>query len=229
MRPAARQASAQKPRSRAGWVTTRAAALLLAQLAALGVRTEVGIDADAPTGTVLVVDGEIRADSGANARYAPRAPSATRGRTPSPATSRRRRRRRHRGERRRGAPPRRRPMPARYPAGAPVVPRERRSGTADHRRRRRGGSSAAGPRAAARLRHARRRGRGRRVGGAVHRATSPATGTNDDVSGAGDAFAAALLVALARGTAVPDALALACEAGAGVARAGGAAAALGAR
>ena len=34
-------------------------------------RADVGIDAAAPTGTVLVVDGEIRADRGANALFAP--------------------------------------------------------------------------------------------------------------------------------------------------------------
>ena len=45
--------------------------LLLAHLAAHGVRAEIGIDPTAPTGTVLVVDGEIRADRGANSRYAP--------------------------------------------------------------------------------------------------------------------------------------------------------------
>ena len=45
--------------------------LLLAHLAAHGVRAEVGIDTSERTGTVLVVDGEIRADRGANRRYEP--------------------------------------------------------------------------------------------------------------------------------------------------------------
>ena len=45
--------------------------LLLSELALRGVRADVSIDPDAPTGTVLVVDGEIRADRGANARFAP--------------------------------------------------------------------------------------------------------------------------------------------------------------
>jgi sugar/nucleoside kinase (ribokinase family) len=36
-----------------------------------GVRAELSVDAEAPTGTFLVVDGEIRADRGANARFAP--------------------------------------------------------------------------------------------------------------------------------------------------------------
>ena len=65
--------------------------------------------------------------------------------------------------------------------------------------------------------------------GQVQRVTPPAAGTDDDVAGAGDAFAAVLLCELAGGATVPDALALACDAGAAVARAGGAAAALGAR
>ncbi|HEX2504729.1 MAG TPA: PfkB family carbohydrate kinase [Gaiellaceae bacterium] len=45
--------------------------MLLAELAAHGVRTRVGVDPAEPTGTVLVVDGEIRADRGANAAFAP--------------------------------------------------------------------------------------------------------------------------------------------------------------
>ena len=45
--------------------------LLLSHLAARGVRAEVGIDASARTGTVLIVDGEIRADRGANSRFEP--------------------------------------------------------------------------------------------------------------------------------------------------------------
>jgi ribokinase len=36
-----------------------------------GIRLEVTVDPDAPTGTFLVVDGEIRADRGANARFRP--------------------------------------------------------------------------------------------------------------------------------------------------------------
>ena len=71
MRRAARQASERKPRV-AGRVGDDAGGrLLLSHLAAHGVRAEIGIDATAPTGTVLVVDGEIRADRGANSRYEP--------------------------------------------------------------------------------------------------------------------------------------------------------------
>ena len=65
--------------------------------------------------------------------------------------------------------------------------------------------------------------------GQIHRATPPSPDTNVDAAGAGDAFAAALLVELARGAGVPEALAVACDAGAAVARAGGGAAALEAR
>jgi ribokinase len=45
--------------------------MLLAELERRGVRAEVEVDPDAPTGTVLVVDGEICADRGANAGFAP--------------------------------------------------------------------------------------------------------------------------------------------------------------
>jgi sugar/nucleoside kinase (ribokinase family) len=36
-----------------------------------GVRAELTVDSEAPTGTFLVVDGEVRADRGANARFGP--------------------------------------------------------------------------------------------------------------------------------------------------------------
>jgi sugar/nucleoside kinase (ribokinase family) len=45
--------------------------MLLAELAAHGVRAEVAVDPAAPTGTVLVVEGELRADRGANACLGP--------------------------------------------------------------------------------------------------------------------------------------------------------------
>ena len=54
--------------------------MLLAHLAAHGVRAEVGIDATSRTGTVLVVDGEIRADRGANSAVRAGAPAAARSR-----------------------------------------------------------------------------------------------------------------------------------------------------
>lgn len=204
--------------------------LLLAHLAARRVRADVGIDAHAPTGTVLVVDGEIRADRGANARYAPEhlpqleaevvlvsghLPEATvaaalaRAEAPWVALDAARL--------------------TEIPAGAPVVlANEAGAGRVT------GCGAEEGVR---QLAHGRRlacvtlggAGAVAAWDGQVHRVTSPGAGTNDDVFGAGDAFAAALLVELARGAPVPEALACACAAGAGVARASGAAAALGAR
>jgi sugar/nucleoside kinase (ribokinase family) len=44
---------------------------LRAALEERGVRAKLSVDTDAPTGTFLVVDGEIRADRGANARFEP--------------------------------------------------------------------------------------------------------------------------------------------------------------
>jgi sugar/nucleoside kinase (ribokinase family) len=48
-----------------------AGSALRSALAQRGVRPELTVDADAQTGTFLVVEGEIRADRGANARFAP--------------------------------------------------------------------------------------------------------------------------------------------------------------
>lgn len=204
--------------------------LLLSHLAARGVRADVGVDPAAPTGTVLVVDGEIRADRGANAQYAPEhlpeleadvvlvsghLPEATAAAALSRA----------------GAA-----WVALDVARLAEPPAEATVVLANEAAARR--ITGLDPEDAAR-----RLARGRRLacvtlGGAgavvawdghVHRATSPATGTNDDVSGAGDAFAAALLCELARRATVPEALAFACDAGAGVVRARGAAAALAAR
>jgi sugar/nucleoside kinase (ribokinase family) len=44
---------------------------LRAALDERGVRAELAVDAEAPTGSFLLVDGEIRADRGANARFVP--------------------------------------------------------------------------------------------------------------------------------------------------------------
>ena len=204
--------------------------LLLAHLAQRRVRADVGIDPHAATGTVLVVDGETRADRGANARYAPEhlpqleaevvlisghLPEATvaaalaRAEAPWVAVDAARL--------------------TDIPAGAPVVLANEAAA-----RRVTGCGAEEGVR---QLAHGRRlacvtlggAGAVAARDGEVHRATSPATGTNDDVFGAGDAFAAALLVQLARGAAVPEALALACAAGADLARANTAPAALGPR
>ena len=198
--------------------------MLLAHLAAHGVRSEVGIDASARTGTVLAVDGVIRADRGANRRYEPEHlprleadALLVSGHLPEPTAA---------------------AVLARakatwvaldaarltaIPAEAPVVLANQ---TAARR------ITGFGPEAAVQaLAH------GRRLAcvtlgadGAVaardrelHRATAPSPEANVDAAGAGDAFAAALLVELAGGAEISEALAAACDAGAAVARAGGAA------
>jgi ribokinase len=204
--------------------------LLLAHLAAHGVRARVGIDGDAPTGTLLVVDGEIRADRGANARYLPEhlpqleadvvlvsghLPEATAAAALARADA---------------------PWVAldaarvtELPAGAPVV----LANEAAARRLTGAGAEEAARRLAAgrRLACVTLAGAGAVAAwdGQVYRAPAPRAGTDDDVPGAGDAFAATLLCGLARGASVPEALAQACDAGAGVARAAGAAAAVAAR
>src|SRR5215207_966325 len=177
--------------------------LLLAHLAQRRVRADVGIDPHAATGTVLVVDGETRADRGANARYAPEHLPQLEAEVVLIS----------------GHLPEATVAAALARAAAPWVTgcgAEEGVRQLAHGRRLAcvtlGGAGAVAAR-----------------DGEVHRATSPATGTNDDVFGAGDAFAAALLVQLARGAAVPEALALACAAGADLARANTAPAALGPR
>ena len=198
--------------------------LVLGHLAAKGVRADVGIDAHAPTGTVLVVDGEIRADRGANARYAPEhLPQQLEadvvlvsGHLPEATVA---------AALARAAATWLALDAARLtdlPAGAPVVLANETAA-----RRITGLDAEAG---VLQLALGRRLacvtlGRAGAVAawdGHLHRATSPATGSSADVAGAGDAFAAALLCGLASGATVPGALARACEAGAGVA--GGAAA-----
>ena len=204
--------------------------LLLAHLSAHGVRAEIGIDANAPTGTVLIVDGEIRADRGANRHYEPEhlptleaevmlvsghLPEATVAAALARAdaswvaldaarlTS--------------------------VPAGVAVLLAN--EGTA----KRITGVDA--EEAVRRLAEGRRlacvtlggNGAVAAWDGQIHHSASPSPDTNVDASGAGDAFAAALLVELASGAGVPEALAVACDAGAAVARAGDGAATLEAR
>lgn len=204
--------------------------LLLSHLAARGVRAEVGIDANSPTGTVLIVDGEVRADRGANSRYAPEhlpaleaevvlvsghLPEATVAAALARAQA---------------------PWVALDAARLTTVPAGVALVIANEAVARRI-TSAGAEEAVRQLAHGRRLacvtlggdGAVAAWDGRIHRSASPSTDANIDVSGTGDAFAAALLVALARGTAVPEALALACDAGAAVARAGGGAAVLAAR
>jgi sugar/nucleoside kinase (ribokinase family) len=188
--------------------------LLLSELTLRGVRAEASVDPEAPTGTVLVVDGEIRADRGANARFAPEhlpelkadvvlvsghLPPATIAAALDRATA---------------------TWIALDAARLTSIPQQASVVLANEAAARRlTGEPAEG---AAQL-----LARGRRLacvtlgaGGAVavhqgrvERATPEKIATEDAV-GAGDAFAAGLLVALARGDALEDALATACRCGA---------------
>ena len=204
--------------------------LLLAHVADHGVRAEVGTDASERTGTVLVVDGEIRADRGANRRYEPEHLPRLEadvvlvsGHLPEPTAA--------------AALARANASwlaldAARLttvPAEAPVV-------LANEAAARR--ITRTGPEEAVReLAHGRRLacvtlgadGAVAAVAGELHRAASPSPEANVDAAGAGDAFAATLLVFLAGGAGVSEALAAACNAGAAVARAAGAADAVEAR
>jgi ribokinase len=189
--------------------------LLLAELAARGVRADVSTDAEARTGTFVLVDGDVRADRGANASYRPEhlpelaadavlvsgylpagtvAAALVRARAPWVALDAGRL--------------------AEIPAEAGVV----LANEAAARRLTGEDAEAAVRRLAA----------GRRLAcvtlgadgaiaaweGGIERAQPPDSDAPADVPGAGDAFAAALLVELARGAAVPEALGRACRAGA---------------
>ncbi len=187
---------------------------LLSELALRGVRAEVSVDSEAATGTVLVVDGEIRADRGANARLAPEyLPDLeadavlVSGHLP-PATV----------------------EAALAQAGAPWIALDAARLTSipqhasvvlaneDAARRLTGEPAEAAARVLARGRRLACVTLGARgavaVGeGHVERAAPP-TNAPEDSFGAGDAFAAGLLVALARGDELNDALAAACRCGA---------------
>jgi ribokinase len=202
--------------------------LLLSHLAANGVRAEIGIDPNAPTGTVLIVDGEVRADRGANSRYKPEHLPALEaevvlisGHLPEATVA---------AALERAQAPWAALDAARLttiPSGVDVV----LANEAAAQRITGAGAEEA----------VRQLADGRRLAcvtlgaegavaawdGQIHRAAPQSTDAEVDASGAGDAFAAALLVELARGAGVPEALAVACEAGAAVA--GGGAAALEAR
>jgi ribokinase len=204
--------------------------LLLSHLGAHRVRTEIGIEKDAPTGTVLIVDGEIRADRGANLRFGPEhlpaleaevvlisghLPEATVAAALSRAEA---------------------AWVALDAARLTTVPDGVAVVFANEATARR--ITGAGAEEAVRqLAHGRRfacvtlggDGAVAAWDDQIHRAAPPSPDASVDAAGAGDAFAAAMLVELARGAPVPEALAVACDAGAAVARAGGGAAALEAR
>ena len=99
--------------------------------------------------------------------------------------------------------------------------RERRGGVRADRARGRGSGARARPALPGRLRQARQRGRGRCVGGATARAAVRPIGGASTL-GAGDSFAAGLLLALAGGAGLAAALQAGCDA-AGAAIAGQAA------
>ena len=188
--------------------------LLLSELALRGVRAEVSIDPEASTGTVLLVDGEIRADRGANARFAPEhlplleadavlvsghLPPGTVAAALSGASAH---------------------WVALDAARLTSIPPEASVVLAneDAARRLTGESAeeAAQLLARGRLLACVTLGAGGTVAvreGHLERAT-PQTMASDDAFGAGDAFAAGLLVALARGDTLQDALAAACRCGA---------------
>jgi ribokinase len=192
--------------------------LVLEELAARGVRAEVVVDPVAPTGTFLALGGEMRVDRGANASYAPEhlpeleadavlvsgyLPAATakaaltRARAPWVALDAGRL--------------------ATLPAEASVV-------LANEAAARR--LTGAEPEVAVRLLAEGRvlacvtlgaAGAVAAFEGRLERAAPPRQAEGENHPGAGDAFAAALLVELAGGAPLADALATACRLGAAAA------------
>ena len=194
--------------------------LLLSELALRRVRAEVSIDPEAATGTVLVVDGEIRADRGANARFAPEhlpeleadavlVSGHLRPATVAAALDRATAAWTALDAARLTSIPHEASVVLANEAAAQRLTGEPAEAAAQLLARgRRLACVTLGARGAIAVRN-----------GHVERAT-PETSAADDAFGAGDAFAAGLLVALARGDALRDALAAACRCGA-LAAAGG--------
>lgn len=191
--------------------------MILAELEAHGVRAEVGVDSEAPTGTVLAVDGEIRADRGANASFAPEhvptleadAVLVSGYLLEDTVTA---------------ALDRARADWVALDAGRlDALPKAAQVVVANESAARRL-TGAPTPEALRRLAENRRlacvtlgeRGAVAAWDGRVEHAAPP-TSRPGDPFGSGDAFAAALLVELAGGAQVPDALAAACRAGAAAA------------
>jgi len=193
-----------------------------AELEARGVRAELRVDPDAPTGTFLSVDGEIRADRGANARFAPNdLPTELAGDAVLVS----------------GHLPDETIAAALQRARAPWVALDaaRLSGLPETtsavllNEERALALTGAEPEGAAR-----RLAQGRRLAcvtrgadGAVavldgqFASARPSDAAEGDEPGAGDAFAASFLVALGRGLDLPDALAEGCRSGARAAKFGG--------
>jgi ribokinase len=192
--------------------------MVVGELAACGVQSEVGIDPDAPTGSFLLVDGAIRADRGANARLRPEhLPDLAAdvvlvsGYLPAETVA--------------AALERARASWVALDAGRLSDPPRADVVLANEVTARR--LTGAGPEEAARrLAEGSRlacvtlgaRGAVAASGGRLERVAEP-SGSTADVPGSGDAFAAALLLALARGAPLADALGEAGRAGAHVAEA----------
>ncbi len=183
-------------------------------MALRGVRAEVSVDRESSTGTVLVVDGEIRADRGANARFGPEhlpeleadavlvsghLPPATvaaaldRASAPWVALD---------AARLTSIPPEASVVLANEAAAQRLTGEPAEEAAQLLARGRRLACVTIGARGAVAV-----------CEGHVVRAT-PEANAPEDAFGAGDAFAAGLLVALARGDELEDALATACRCGA---------------
>jgi sugar/nucleoside kinase (ribokinase family) len=183
-----------------------------------GVRADLSVDPEAPTGTFLVVDGHIRADRGANARFGPEhlpgrlgaeavlvsgyLPAETVAAAIGHAE----------GDWIALAPASLDPLP--YSARAVLVDE-------DEARRLTGAEPEEAARILGRSFELACVTRGAAGAVAVHEGrvetSAPAPGEGASSVGAGDAFAAGLLVALARGADLRDALESACRAGATIA------------
>ena len=186
-----------------------------ATLAAQGVVTQLSVDPDRPTGTFLVVDGEIRVDRGANAGFLPEHlppeleadATLVSGHLPAPTVAASLERSRAPWNALAAA------RLTRLPDGGNAVFVNSAEAHA---------LTGAQPAEAARLLGNRYRlvcvtlgtdGAIGRLDGALESAKAETRPTSDDTRGAGDAFAAAVLVALSADAPFRDALAAGCRAG----------------
>jgi ribokinase len=187
-----------------------------AKLAAEGVVTRLSVDPDRPTGTFLVVDGEIRVDRGANAGFLPEhlppeleaAATLVSGHLSAPTVAASLERSRAPWNALAAA------RLTRLPDGGNAV----FANSAEAR-----ALTGAQPAEAARLLGSRYRlvcvtlgtdGAIGRLDGVLESAKAESRSTSDDTPGAGDAFAAAVLVALSADAPLRAALTAGCRAGA---------------
>jgi sugar/nucleoside kinase (ribokinase family) len=190
--------------------------LLLAEAAARGVNSEIAVDPEAATGTFLDVDGEIRADRGANARFRPEHLPAVAadavlvsGYLPDETVTAAL----EEAEaswlalevgRLRVLPPRANVVLANEDSARRLTGQDPDDAARELASGRRLACVTLGGRGAVAA-----------TDGHVRHVSAPDSGrAGADVAGAGDAFAAGLLVALAGGASIDDALAAACRAGA---------------